>query len=218
MKKFIVSFIMLLVFGIAGLANADLIVRGTDSLGNKLIYDDDLDITWYDYTKSYETWDDMVLWAGLLTISYAGSTLDDWRLPATVDGPFEWGYDGTTTGGYNISSSEMGHLYYEELGNLARYDTSGDPQSGWGLQNTGDFDNLIASGYWSGTEYAGIPGVAWDFSMGTGVHDFDNGYDFYGLAVRSGDVSAVPIPGGIYLLGTGLISFAGIRRFKKYLI
>ena len=49
MKKLILV-IAFLVFS-SSVANATLINRGTDSLGNRLIYDDILDITWYDLLK-----------------------------------------------------------------------------------------------------------------------------------------------------------------------
>ena len=52
MKKSILLCSICIIFLCSGLANAALIVRGTDSLGNQLIYDDDLDITWYDYSKT----------------------------------------------------------------------------------------------------------------------------------------------------------------------
>lgn len=71
----------------------------------------------------------------------------------------------------------MGHLYYTELGNLGYCDTSGNcPQSGWGLNNTGDFNNLIASysWYWSDTEYAHYPYDAWGFDMNDGFQHYDH--------------------------------------------
>ena len=218
MKKFIVLFIMLLVVGIAGLANADLIVRGTDSLGNKLIYDTDLDITWYDYSNPMDIWANQVAWADALYISYAGSMITDWRLPTTDEsGDKNVGYDGTTVRGYNITSSELGHLFYEGLGGLGYYDTSGNyPQPEYGMQETEYFDNLFSTWYWSGTESTQNPTNAWCFSMDGGYQGDSTMVDsnFYGLAVRDGDV-AVPISSTIWLLISGIIAFAGIRRFKE---
>lgn len=40
---------LLVVLFLINTANAELFVRGTDSLGYQLIYDSDLNITWYDY-------------------------------------------------------------------------------------------------------------------------------------------------------------------------
>ena len=123
-------------------AHATLFNQGTDSLGNRLIYDSDLNITWYDYTRSGDTWQNQVNWADALSVTFGGNTYTDWRMPTTVDGPYVYGYDGTTIGGFNITSSEMGHLFYTELGNDGLYDTFGNPTGCPGanncLTNTGD--------------------------------------------------------------------------------
>ncbi len=76
----------------------------------------------------------------------------NWRLPATLDGIWDPGTDGTTTAGYNITSSELGHLYYTELGNNALYDTGGVVNPIHGLINKGDFDWLNILKYWSDTD------------------------------------------------------------------
>ena len=137
-----------MVLGFTATAQATLILRGkgTSAHGTyNLIYDDDLDITWYDYSHRFDDWKRQVNWAAGLSVTFGSNTYTDWRLPATVDGPFSWGYDGATTVGYNITSGEMGHLFYTELGNLGVYATDGiHPQPGWGLTNTADFQNLIA--------------------------------------------------------------------------
>jgi hypothetical protein len=87
-----------------------------------------------------------------------------WRLPETVDGPWSFGYDGTTTGGYNITSSELGHLYYVALGNLGEYGTNGIRTECFDsiIKNKDPFNNLLMGhDYWSGTEYSGTPDSAW---------------------------------------------------------
>ncbi len=215
-----------------------------------LIWDDDNNgnsLVWLDFTNApifdegYGTWYDQVDWAdslnnfGVLEIdlldgyTVVWETNDEktssWRLPTTVDGIWEYGYDGdpdndgvySYTYGYNLANSEMGHLFYEELGNLGYLDTSGNSQSGWGLQNTGDFDNLTASWYWSGTEYADSTDFAWYFYMDDGYQSITHKNNpGYGLAVRSGQVSAssVPEPGTVFLLGLGLLGFSGLSRRK----
>ena len=222
----------LFILGIAGMANAALTTIGTASYDGSeynLIWDDDNNgssVVWLDYSNAQNNWSSQNIWAAGLNsaltynIDSAYSvTWDDaaWRLPITVDGPWVYGYDGTTKGGYNITSSEMGHLYYEELGNLGYYATDGTgPQPGRGLNNTGDFNNLIASWYWCGTEYANLPDYAWDIDMNGGFQDYAYQGTFeYGLAVRSGQVSAVPVPAAIWLLASGLAGLVAIRRRKK---
>src|SRR4030065_1429283 len=143
---------MALIIGISAQADATLILLGTGTSVHgtyNLIYDKELDITWYDFTMANDTWQNQVNEGDALSVTFGGNTYDEWRLPSTVDGPFVHGYDGTTTGGYNITTSEMGHLFYTELGNDGMYDTSGGLTgctSGTSdcLANTGGFDNLLA--------------------------------------------------------------------------
>lgn len=159
---------------------------------------------------------------------------NDWRLPTVspVNGSayntgFSW--DGSTDVGYNISApgsafsgstaSEMAYMYYNTLGNLGFADASGNrPQPGWGLSNTGPFVNLSPTQnnvYWSGTE-APNPLYAWDFSFTNGnqVLDLKNG-SFRAWPVRSGDVSAVPVPTAVWLFGSGLIGLVGVARRRR---
>ena len=210
---------MAVVFGFSVPSHATLFYRGTDTLGNKLIYDDDLNVTWYDYTNAVTTWQNQVNWASGLSVDFGGNTYDDWRLPTTVDGAYVSGTNGMTTAGYNITTSEMGHLFYTGLGNKGFYDTSGAaPQLGWGLSNTGDFDNLLASYYWSGTEYSADADYAWYFNFYSGHQDLTNKTtNLSALAVRPGDVSVVvtPEPSTYLLLGTGIAGLALWRRKRN---
>ncbi len=104
----------------------------------------------------------------------------------------------------------MGHLFYTELGNSENHDTSSGSS---GLQNTGDFYHLDGTWpYWSGTEKT-TGSTAWSFNMRWGSQDvYNEGFIALGLALRSGNVSAVPIPGALWLLGSGLLGLLGIKR------
>ncbi|NOX97614.1 MAG: PEP-CTERM sorting domain-containing protein [Nitrospirae bacterium] len=211
---------LMMVWGFSGQAQATLILRGTDTLGNPLIYDNDLNITWYGNSNLPNIWQNQVDWASALTVNFGSTVYTDWRLPATVDGEYNYGYDGTTTVGYNITNSEMGHLYYTELGNLGAEDTSGAWQSDQGLKHPGDF--ILSNGpYWSGTEHSAALGWAWYFSFYNGFQNTiktEGTYaeiDYYALAVRPGNV-VIPEPGTMFLLGSGLIGLVGFRRtFRK---
>lgn len=220
--KFVLAIPGLLFCFIApGMAVASLEVTdvGTSAFGtHKLIYDRDLDVTWYDFSQTFnpassDGWQQAVDWATNLSVSVNGETYDSWRLPHTVDGVLVQGFDGSTTGGYNVATSEMGHLFYTELGNLSELLDWGRPRPGYiELANTGPFDNLLAQHYWSGTLYAASAHAAWDF-------DFSDGRQVYyttsfsnaaALAVIDGHIgAAVPIPAAIGLFATGLIGLAG---------
>lgn len=210
MKKLAFILSLTMVLGVATLGNADLINNG-----GGLIYDTDLNITWYDAAPVQRSWSESVAWAGSLTLG--GVT--GWRLPNTVDGYCVEGNNGTTTCGYNITTSEMGHLYYTELGNIGYRGVDGSYPPDWGLKNKGPFINLRSDmSYWS-IEYSLYPACAWDFVMGGGSQGNvykEGNFRLYALAVHEGNVGApVPIPDAVWLLGSGLIGLIGLKRKFK---
>lgn len=220
---------------ISGAAQAALIDRG-----GGLIYDSDLDVTWlqdanYAKTSGYDadgpmTWSQAVTWAADLSYydSVRNVTYTDWRLPTTTDigepGAHYCNYSGTDCG-YNVdpASSEMAHLYFTELGNLSYYTTKGVESGAYTggsnskstLDNVGPYTNFQSNCYWSGTENAQNPSYAWGFNTHAG-NQYVSGKanSFYVLAVRPGDVAAVPEAQtyALILAGLGLVGWRARRR------
>lgn len=186
-------------------------------------------------------WAAAAAWASNLSYfdSVRNVTWDDWRLPIVspidgtttfntalnTDGTTDRGTARTTTngadGGWRDGAgdpvSEMGHMYYVSLANLGLC----DPNLPWcsaqidaGLKNTGPFTNVQLDLYWSGT--ALDSSSAWLFRAhnGTQFND-DKTFESFAWAVRPGNVSAVPIPGAVWLFGSGLIGLLGWARRKR---
>lgn len=203
-----------------GVANAALYSR----LNGQAVYDSDLNITWlsdanYAKTSGYDadgllSWSSANAWAaGLLFEGYSG-----WRLPATLQpDPTCEAWSGSYSGDYNCTGSEMGHLFYDELGVVMKSSilTSADP-------NLALFQNIRPDLYWSGTEYApNAPNgtIAWNFNMYVGSQNIDSSSSgYYAWAVRDGDVAApVPEPEtyAMMLAGLGLLGMGARRRKQK---
>ena len=186
-------------------------------------YDTALNITWLanaNYAGTTMTWSAANAWADGLTLG--GYT--EWRLPTITDtgtSGCNWSITGGTDCGYNVdtATSEMAHMFYSTLGNLAYYDTSGSgPQTGWGLSNTGPFSNVQSNYYWSATEYAPDTNYAWDFYTYSGLQPYNvKTYTSYAWAVHTGDVgaSAVPVPAAAWLFGSGLLGLIGVSRKRR---
>ncbi len=234
MEKVIVGlFIVFMVMGYSIKAQGNLITIGTATYAAadyKIIYDDDNQLTWFDYATPVASWNTQKSWAsglnaiGVLTYNFNPGVdmkwTGNWRLPATLDGIWNPGTDGTTTAGYNITTSELGHLYYTELGNNALYDTDGVVNSIHGLINKGDFDWLNPLQYWSDTDNEMNETWAWKFDSRIGLQSlYTKTMLGNGLAVRSGTIVAatVPEPTTVVLLGIGIVVIAvyGVRRRRQ---
>jgi len=195
-------------------ANAALVSR----LGGQAVYDTDLNITWLadanyamtsgDDADGLMTWSEAMTWAG--NLSYGGYS--DWRLPTTLQPDVTCELN-TVAGssGANCTGSEMGHLFYTELGGVANASilTSSDPDLTL-------YQNVQSNFYWSGTEFAFDTSSAWGFYFNSGGQESHNKNNIhYAWAVRGGDVAAVPVPAAAWLFGSGLIGLAAIVRRKK---
>jgi len=136
------------------------------------------------------------------TANYLG--YNDWRLPTALN------QNGTgPCSGYNCTSSEMGHLFYVDgglsLGQSILTSTTLDDY----------FTNMKSAVYWSGSVVAPDPLGAWTFDAGYGSQDaYDKSIYNYAMAVRPGDVAAVPEADtwAMLLAGLGLVGVATRRR------
>lgn len=205
---------------VSGAAQAALMDRG-----GGLIYDDVLNITWlkdanYGAGSSYDDglsnddgammWTNAVAWAGNLTYydSVRNVTYDDWRLPSTLQPDATCGtQSGGNSLGVGCTRSELGHLFYMDLGGLEGVSITIGHNSNFSL-----FQNIRPDYYWSGTEHT-TGYHAWSFIMIDGYQ----GYYYKSLelsawAVRPGDVASVPVPAAAWLLGSGLLGLIGVAR------
>ena len=188
--------------GVSSVANAALVDRG-----GGLIYDTDLNITWLANANvnGLITWNDAMTWASNLSYydSVRNVTYSDWRLPTA---------DPVCGFAYNCTGSEMGHLFYTELGGTAGSSilSSTDPDLAL-------FTNVQSDNYWSGTEYAPNTDYAWYFYFYNGNQNASNknGLNLYAWAVRPGDVAAVPLPATAWLFGSGLLGLLGAARARR---
>lgn len=135
--------------------------------GGGLIYDTDLNITWYEDATSSMAYSQAANWAAELTVG--GTVAGSWRLPWIADGQ-DWGFDHV---------GEMGHLFYAELGN---------PEGG-PLLNTGPFLKLQPTYYWSSTSWWRNRNLLCYFSFADGVNRAAWPWDSLNvLAVHEGNV------------------------------
>ena len=133
--------------------------------------------------KGQMTWYGAQAWVHYLNITnYQGYS--DWRLPSTIDSNSSIiGFGGG--GGDPTTSSEMGHLFYGELGQVLDQAITVTHDSSFVL-----FSNVQDFAYWSGTEYGPNVGAAWTYYSNSGFQGNSNKVNFsYVLSVRTGHVA-----------------------------
>ncbi len=186
-------------------------------------YDTALDITWLADSIGLG-WEEATTWVS--SLDYGG--VDDWRLPTItpVDGSslnYVRATDGSSDHGYNFggTESELAHMYYTTLGNLADIIVIGEPQlPGTGLTNTGPFDHfnlaLSSINIWIGVESELEPERAWSFAFLDGYQTPQRLKDlpYHAWAVHDGDVgvAAVPVPPAAWLFGSALVALSQLPR------
>lgn len=222
-------------------ASAELVDRG-----GGLLYDTVLNLTWLQDANFAQTsgFDadgrlgsgDAFSWVEHLSYFHApsGKTITGWRLPTVspsngVAMNYDNRFDGNSDNGYNIASpqSELGYMFYVNLGLKGLYDKSGAQQSGCCVPaaygetvDVGLVRNLRNYAYWTQTPYEGsAPGYYWwVFSMNRGSQDpYENNYPLIPWAVTTGDVAAVPEPssGVLWMVGAAVLGMRLLPRRNR---
>ena len=194
-----------------------------EALDDKQVLDKSTNLVWVSdwnlaHSLGYDgnglmTWYEADAWIKRLNvINYAGH--NSWRLPTTnfsassncsssVPGSNDMYFGSGCTG------SEMGHLYYEALGGQA-------PEYIREKANMAGFKNVMGYYYWSGTNPVGLDNMAGHFSMNNGDQRWDGKNNYlYAMAVRPGDVPAVPESQTYAMLLVGLAAVGLIARRRR---
>ena len=133
-----------------------------------------------------------------------------WANNLTLGGVKGWSLPRTPVEAYGaITSSQMGDLFYTQLGGAAWTDIATTHNVNYKL-----FANVKSGVYWSGSEVSYYSDSAWSFYTFLGYQNDDRYKDnqFYAWAVRPGDVAAVPVSGAFWLFGSGLVALTGLKR------
>jgi len=192
-------------------------------------FDSSLGVTWLaDWNAAGPmNWYQSKSWAATLDVF----GVRGWRLPTSLDTGAS-GCDlspaGGTDCGYNPStaSSELAHMFYITLGNLARC-APGDgncdngEQIAWGLSNTANFAN-VQRYYFAGAEFipdpnAPSPGLAWSFYAYDGFQGAMGQHTaIWAVAVRDGEIQPVSEPAAVnLLLSVGVLAMLGLLRRRR---
>jgi hypothetical protein len=230
------SLVAAVVLGLVSLgAQGALIGRLPSTLGGadyQAYYDTDLNITWLAdanyaatepfgpfggcYYQGLMCWTDAVgyygtqpvtSWIGQLNATgYLG--INDWRLPRTNQpDPTCSRTQSEGSVGYYCTGSELGHLFYEELGGVAGQVLSQTHNANYLL-----LPNIQPHYYWTGCPVTGICGVSragenvWAYNLSTGSQEvWCVGCGAYVWPVADGDpLAPVPVPPAVLLFGSAL--------------
>lgn len=184
---------------VAGLGTWESALQARDLDGNaangaEAYYDAAFNLTYLRAGSTQEMdWATADAWARQDRYGFSG-----WRLPTALD------QQGTPPSYGAHTGSEMGHLYFELLGNS--YATP--------LANTGDFQNMVMSYYWTSTDTQ-FANHMWSFGIYGGYSSaIRKEAGLLVWAVRDGDLltNSVPEPGALGLTLTALAGLACCLR------
>jgi hypothetical protein len=201
--------------------------------GDGMIYDDVLDITWlqdtnYVVTSGYAAANvspevtlegAMDWWAAkewVDQLDYGG--FEDWRLPSVRE---------ITDQGYNITTGELGYMFYVNLGGQAHSDAGCSPNClGDGSFVDGEtgmtlsFINIIYGQpltYWYAEELPDDTNFALVLHYTKGVQSGDAKAiaGDWAWAVRDGDVTDVPEPHVTWLYGAAFLVLCALKQMRR---
>ncbi|HSB97574.1 MAG TPA: hypothetical protein VLC91_14045 [Spongiibacteraceae bacterium] len=132
---------------------------------------------------------------------------NDWRLPVA----------GNCLASYFCTDSDLGHLFYNELGGVAgqllnvSHNSNYDLFQNMSLSIPTPYGYSLIGQFWAGTMTM-QPWQAQYLDLGGYQYQYIYGQLAYTMVVRSGQVDAVPVPAAAWLFGTSLLGLTGLVR------